>query len=184
MDDICLRYYGDPILRTRCREVEEITDEIRDFVEQMKKVMIESNGQGLAAPQLGQDIRIFTTTMWEESADGKWGPGPIKVFINPVLSAPSDEVEIEQEGCLSFPGFRVDVDRPIQITVEWMDLEGKYHKETFEDNEARCCMHENDHLNGVLHIDRTSKRERQRVDVYLRDLKKRYKKEQKKRLKK
>lgn len=92
------------------------------------------------------------------------------VLCNPVIVEYSDEKDVEEEGCLSFPGFTADVERSIWIKVEFQDMKGRKQEKAYEGWEARIFQHEYDHLNRVLYVDRLSKQERRRIQVHLDDL--------------
>lgn len=163
--------YGHPLLRTRCEPVKAIDDEVRQLAVDMIHTADNTNGIGLAAPQVGYPIRMFVLRDYIEQPDGTWAVSAPMVFINPQVSSPSEEKDVEEEGCLSLPGFRVNVVRPIKITIEAIDLNGhKFTQERMGLN-ARTRMHENDHLNGVLTIDRTDAKEKRRIEPFLRRLK-------------
>ncbi len=164
--------YGDPILRKKCESIVEITDEIRKLADAMIQTMDESNGCGLAAPQVGYPVRLFVLRDYIIQEDGEWTQGEPKVYINPKLIDPSNEMIRDMEGCLSIPGIRLEVDRPHQITVEAMDLNGHIFTEVVEGYNARIRMHENDHINGVLFIDRVAVHDRKRIEPELRKIKK------------
>jgi len=170
-----LAYYGNPILRKKCEEVPEVNDEIRALVNNMIETLVEHNGIGLAAPQVKKSLRLFITKVPYVSPEDpdQWIEGDIKVYINPKLSDPSPEEWEREEGCLSIPKIYVEVVRPYKIKVEATDLYGKPFTEVLSGLEARCVMHENDHINGVLMIDRTSSKERKDIEKELRRLKKR-----------
>jgi peptide deformylase len=165
-----LAYYGEPILRKKCSPVKEITPEIRTLIEEMIETMDACDGVGLAAPQVHHSLRIFVmrAPVQEEGKDPM--EGEPKVFINPELSLPSQKTHEESEGCLSIPTIHGDVIRPWSITVKYMNLEGATLQETLSGLEARIVMHENDHINGVLFIDRISKKERKEVESALKHL--------------
>jgi peptide deformylase len=167
-----LRYLGDPLLRQRSKEVNEITQEIKDFVKEMIDFLYQTpTGCGLAAPQVGRLSRIFIIRPEIKDKEGKAILGPAEVYINPKISNPSDELEITQEGCLSIPGVYVDVIRPCSIHVEALNIDGeKFSKEVHGFNAVEI-MHENDHLNGKLFIDRVSKKDKVLVDPLLRKIK-------------
>ncbi len=170
-----LCYYANPILRKRALPIKKVTDEIREFANDMIETMDEYKGIGLAANQVGKAIRMFVVRKEKTLPDGKMGVGDAKVYINPVLSEPGEEHDTLLEGCLSFPGIQVEVERPLAITVEALDLEGNKFKEVITGYDARVIMHENDHLNGTFFIDRCSKEEKQRVEEEVRQVKKKYK---------
>jgi len=170
-----LKYYGDSDLRKKCVTIEEITDEIKHLAQNLIETVLEHDGAGLAAPQVGQFHRIFVLRY----ADGMDSEGlpilcPPQVYINPILSNPSQEIISHGEGCLSIPGIYEKVSRPRTIDIEYMDINGNVHKETATDWRARAIMHENDHLNGVLHIDRIHPKRKKKIDSALREIKKKY----------
>lgn len=139
-----IKKYPDPILRQRCQEIEKINDEILKLVEEMKKKMIEKNGVGLAANQIGVSKRIIIVQT--ES-------GP-QVFINPKILNKSKETEILEEGCLSLSGLFLKIKRAKEVLIEAQDTDGKPLQIEAEDLTARIFQHEIDHLDGILFIDR------------------------------
>jgi peptide deformylase len=167
-------YYGHPILRKRCAPVGQITDEIRKMAQDMIETMDKNNGVGLAAPQVGHSIRLFVLRNYLFTEDGHWTLSEPKVYINPKLSSPGDELVCDTEGCLSLPGIRLEVERPNSITIEATDLDGKVFVEELEGYNARVRMHENDHINGVLFIDRIDVHTRKKLDPLLKEIKKKY----------
>lgn len=168
-----LAYYGDPILRRKADPVGDITPDILKLVDEMVETMDAANGIGLAAPQVHHSIRLFIIRTPVESEEGKVEFGEIKALINPELSMPSQETWKESEGCLSIPGIRSSVERPLEITVEYTTLEGKRVKEHLKGWAARVVMHENDHINGVLFIDRISEEEKLKLKPELQKLQRR-----------
>jgi peptide deformylase len=167
-------YYGHPILRKHCKPVKEITDEIRKLAHDMIETMDKNNGIGLAAPQVGHSIRMFVLRNYIFAEEGHWTLSEPKVYINPKLRNPSDHFISDTEGCLSLPGLRLHVNRPDKITVEAMDLDGKTFVEELEGYNARVRMHENDHINGVLFVDRIEANVRKKIDPILKEIKKKY----------
>lgn len=136
---------GDEILRKKCREVSEVTDRIRETLDDMVDTMHEAMGVGLAAPQIGIMRRMFVA---EPEPGGK-----IYYFVNPEITERSGSVEGE-EGCLSVPGYFGVVDRPQKITIKGLGRDGEEQECTFEDFEARVMCHEFDHLDGILYKDK------------------------------
>ena len=175
MGKMPLCYLGNPILRKRCAEIQEITPEIRQLAEDMLNSIFPPYDTGLAAPQVGHSVRMFVTKVTGD--DGNWQPifGEGRVFINPVLSEPSDEQILLAEGCLSIPGVFGELYRPASITIEAMDLNGNMFKERASGYLARVYMHENDHLNGVLFFDRMSQKEKNRIEQGLQAVRKKFK---------
>ncbi len=168
-----LKYYGDPVLRKKAKPIEEITDEIRDLAYQMIQIMEQYKGCGLAATQVGVLYRLFVSNVEREDENGEVHLGEAKVYINPVISNPSNILVEHSEGCLSIPKLSLPIERPLSITIEATDLEGRRFKKECYGFLARNMMHENDHLNGVLHIDRY-KGNREAVSQALRKIKQTY----------
>jgi peptide deformylase len=168
-----LCYLGHPALRTRAKEIGEITPEIRQLASDMIETMKASNGVGLAANQVGVLQRIFIICDEKMGPGGEIELGESEVMINPILSEPSG-VQEGSEGCLSIPGLFADVSRPLQVKVRYTKLSGEIVEEVAEGFRARVIMHENDHLNGVLFIDRLPPDLRKKVEPELRLIKKKY----------
>ncbi len=163
--------YGSKILRTKCQNVEEITPEIRELVQNMVETMDAARGIGIAAPQVGSLLRIFVLRNYIELEGGESAlSAEYQVYINSKILSCSKETVTETEGCLSIPGIREKVVRPYQIVIEAMDLDGKIFQEELTGYNARVRMHESDHLNGVLFIDRIAKSRRKKIDPILKAL--------------
>jgi len=177
-----LAYYGHPILRQKGARIDEITAEIRQLVDDMIETMDEKDGIGIAAPQVHHSFALFITRVPTfkgmkviedgEEEEEDWEPGEIRIFINPKILNYSEDKAPFSEGCLSIPKINADVYRPVKITIQAIGLDGKEFTEEFEDLAARVFMHENDHVNGVLFIDRLHEKERQRIEPQLKALKK------------
>lgn len=167
-----IAYYGNPILRKKCKEIEAVNDEIRQLVQDMIETLIEHNGIGLAAPQVNHSLRLFITAVPIEQPDGKWLPGKLRVFINPKILWVSESLEFHSEGCLSIPKLYAEVERPVKVKIQATDLDGNLFEEEFAGLEGRCILHENDHINGVLYIDRIHKKERKKLEPALQEIKK------------
>ena len=143
-----VRYLGDPVLREMCREVETIDDDIRALVDDLLETMYAEDGIGLAAPQIGVPLRVFVYDVREDEI----APG---VLVNPrIVEATGKQKEIE--GCLSIPGLDEVVERSEQVVVEGLDRDGEPVRIEATGLLSRCLQHENDHLDGVLFIDRVS----------------------------
>jgi len=140
--------YPDPRLRERARPVEAVTSEIEALVERMSAMMVESQGVGLAATQLGVPLQVVTISLTGKRED-------VEVFINPQLGG-FDGVSEMEEGCLSLPGIRGMVRRSAFCQVSAMDVEGNDFCMDMVDLGATVIQHETDHLEGKLFIDRLS----------------------------
>lgn len=169
-----IRILGDPILRQKAEPILTINQEVRDLVAQMEETLLSKLGWGLAAPQVGYAVRLFIAYVPDSRAEKLQEPGntPLQVFINPKLTSPSAEMATYAEGCFSLPGIYPEVTRPKGITIEALDLNGTPFHLDLWGWAARIVMHENDHLNGVLFLDRVNAAERRKWDPALRALKK------------
>lgn len=135
--------YQHPALRSQTEELSVVTPEIRQLVADMAQTMEEAYGVGLAAPQIGELIRLFVYDV---------GEGP-KAVINPRILRTSGE-ETGSEGCLSIPRLHGDVPRAVKVTATWLDQHGRKVRKTLEGFTARVFQHEYDHLFGILFTDK------------------------------
>lgn len=138
-----------PILRAKSSIVLEFNAQIKKLSVEMKKTLKSENGLGLAAPQVGKNIRMFIMIFNFRKKDET-----IFTVINPEVEYRSDKTCLDEEGCLSLPGVWGKVERPVEIKVKFYDLNGALLKMTLTDLNAREFLHENDHLDGVLFVDR------------------------------
>ncbi len=138
-----IRLFGDPVLRTKAIEVVDFDAELRRLVADLTDTMLDAPGAGLAAPQIGVGLRVFT---W--SVDGEVGH-----LVNPVLDL-SEETQDGPEGCLSIPGLAFDCRRALSVVARGFNQHGE--PVTIEGSEklARAIQHETDHLDGILFVDR------------------------------
>ncbi len=171
-----LAYYGNPILRKKAAAIPAITDEIRAFAADLLETMHGTkNGIGLAAPQVNHSLAIFVVQFPDETNEEEaYAPGPVEFFINPKILEISDEKWMHSEGCLSLPALYCDVERPLKIKIQYQNLDGEVLVKDFEGYKARMILHENDHLNGVLFIDRLAPKVRKSIENELRTIKKKY----------
>ncbi len=146
---------GEEILKERCKPVKTFDSALRILIDAMFTTMEEAQGVGLAAPQVGVDQRFFIVNIPDF---GK------KVFVNPQITATSVEEECAEEGCLSIPGLWHEVRRPAEITVQAQDEWGKAFTLSADGLLARAIQHENDHLNGVLFIDRLDAEDKEKME--------------------
>lgn len=163
--------YGSDVLREVAQPVEEITDDIRKLAKYMLEVMYDSDGVGLAAPQIGISKRIIAIDVnpYDPSED------PI-ILINPEIVDQQGEESVE-EGCLSVPEIRGDVKRAAKVIVEGLDLDGKKLRIEATDLLARALQHEIDHLNGLLFIDHLSRLKHRLIRKQLQRIEKQTKQE-------
>ncbi|WP_068434580.1 peptide deformylase [Piscicoccus intestinalis] len=144
-----IRLFGDPVLRTPAAPVVDFDKELRTLVRDLFDTMRDAPGAGLAAPQIGVGLRVFT---W-------WVDGELGHLVNPQLRLSAEQQEGD-EGCLSIPGVVADTPRALRVVARGFDEHGE--PVTIEGSEllARCIQHETDHLDGILFIDRLDKEAR------------------------
>lgn len=136
---------GDEILKKKSVPVTEYNDELKKLLDDMKQTLADAKGAGLAAPQVGRNIRAFIV----DTDDGYYE------FVNPVILGTSGS-QYGVEGCLSVKGKWGDVKRPRKVTVEAFDRNGKKFKVVARDFFARAVCHENDHLDGILYVEKAN----------------------------
>lgn len=144
---------NNPILRHSSQKVDKITDEIRAFCNDMRKIMWSNNWVWLAAPQIGKNLRIIATSQWGK----KWGKDKLvweTTMINPVIVDRSKEMIVQEEACLSLPDIFGNVKRNKIVTVEFMDIKWNKQKKKYKDINAVIVQHEIDHLDGILFTDK------------------------------
>jgi peptide deformylase len=154
--------YGQPVLRERAAEVESDSPELQALIDDMIETMGVAHGAGLAAPQVGESLRLFVADLTSyaedlaEDNDGvvpDYATGPL-VFINPELIVEEGAPEIDmEEGCLSIPDLRETISRPDVLRIRFLDRQFQEHEWPVEGPLARVIQHETDHLDGVLYLD-------------------------------
>ena len=144
-----IRLFGDPVLRTPAESVTDFDAELRKLVKDLTDTMLEAPGLGLAAPQIGVGLRVFTYYI-----DDVLGH-----LINPSLQLSADE-ETDEEGCLSFPALQYPTPRSYGVVAAGFDMHGEPVTLEGTGQLARCVQHETDHLDGILFIDRLDKKQR------------------------
>jgi peptide deformylase len=150
-----IRQFGDPVLKSRANEVDRFDEALQRQVARMAGLMDDAFGVGLAAPQLGISQRLLVYRVGPDA--------PVIALVNPEIEWSSDDEETVEEGCLSIVGINVDVDRPIHVRVRARDELGEPRVVEASGLEARVILHEMDHLDGVLILDRTSRDQRRRA---------------------
>jgi len=136
---------NDPKLRVKCRKVDDVkADKVQKLIRNMVKTMIENKGVGLSAPQVGSDLRIIVAGVDNQ----------IYCLVNPEIKSKSRKKSLFQEGCLSFPGKFIPIERPESIKVRALDAQGNKIKIKAKSLLARVIQHEVDHLDGILIIDK------------------------------
>ena len=174
-----IRAYGDPVLKKVAQDIQPGRPGLEQLIADMFETMYAANGVGLAAPQIGESIRLFivdTGAGSSDDADGESAPDdseepPLKrVFINPYIVEEEGEEWGFEEGCLSIPGIREEVDRQPTVVLQYMDEHFKEHEETFEGFAARVIQHEHDHLDGILFLDHLPPLRKRMLQGRLRDI--------------
>ena len=156
-----IRKYGDPVLRTRAREVEHFDRALQDEVQQMGELMNDALGVGLAATQVGVMHRVLVYRVQPQA--------PVTALVNPEIEWSGEDEEPAEEGCLSLPSVLVDVERPVYVRVRALDEQGEPVVVEASGLEARVIQHEVDHLDGVLILDRTTREQRKEAMRALRE---------------
>jgi peptide deformylase len=156
-----VRKFGDPVLRTRARPVEQIDDALRSEIARMGELMRDALGVGLAATQVGVLHRVLVYRVQQQA--------PVAALVNPEIEWTGKEAESMEEGCLSLPRVLVEVERPVHVRVRALDEHGEPIVVEASGLEARVIQHEIDHLDGVLILDRTSREQRREAMRMLRE---------------
>lgn len=157
-----IRAFGDAVLRKHCHEIDQNFPQLNELITNMFETMQSANGIGLAAPQVGLDIRLFVADLTPLADDDDYADIADelrqfkKVFINARILEETGEEWKFNEGCLSIPDVREDVKRKETVTIEYYDENFVQHIDTFSDMRARVIQHEYDHIEGILFTDHLS----------------------------
>lgn len=165
-EELKIILYPDPRLKKVSAPATEFDERLRRLAARMFELMREAKGVGLAAPQVGENVRLFVMNATQE-------PGDDRVYVNPELSDMEGAEELE-EGCLSLPGVHVNVNRATQVRMKALDLQGKPIEEVATGFMARVWQHEFDHLNGTMLTDRMGPVARMTHRKVLNELKEQY----------
>lgn len=169
--------YGNSILKKQCIEIPSNSAELQQLIDDMWETMYASHGQGLAASQVGRDIKLFVgdnvqvyrSLSESERRDYFDGDEGVKeTFINATIISQSERTWVNEEGCLSVPDLSGDVTRPWSIEIEYYDRNFQKHQKTFSGITARVIQHEYDHTQGIVYVDRLSPLKRRLVSGKLR----------------
>tara|TARA_B100001287_G_scaffold274855_1_gene281110 strand:- start:3144 stop:3728 length:585 start_codon:yes stop_codon:yes gene_type:complete len=168
--------YGDPILKKECEEIDENYPNLKQLISDMFETMYKAKGVGLAAPQIGRNIRLFIvdgSPFAEEEDDDPLAEGIEnfkKVFINPIIEEEEGKEWPFQEGCLSIPKIRENVSRKPAITVSYYDENWELKEESYSGYAARIFQHEYDHIDGILFTDYLSPLKRKLIQKKLNNI--------------
>lgn len=146
--------YGQPVLKKEADPIDAEYPELAELLENMWETMYHAQGVGLAAPQIGLSIRIFLVDTVQIMEEGEEDQGIKQVFINAEKIEEGGEEWPYEEGCLSIPDVRGDVERPAQIRLRYQDENFETHERLFTGMNARVIQHEYDHIDGVLFVDK------------------------------
>lgn len=164
-----IRLYGDPVLRQKALPVQDFGPDLARLADGMIQTLVEAEGAGLAAPQVGVPLRAFVLTgsyagTLDPEGEHDWDTerAASVFFVNPVI-VDSEGVREDVEGCLSIPGLSANVTRAARVRLRYQDLAGDTQEAEFEGVRAKAVQHELDHLDGVLYFDRMSAQARREV---------------------
>ena len=163
--------YGSNVLRSQCKEIDSSYSNLDQLIENMFETMYAASGVGLAAPQINKSIRLFII----DTSPFKDDESPNhevckKIFINPKITSITGESWSFSEGCLSIPEVREDVKRLSEITIEYFDKDFNKHTETYDGLNARVILHEYDHIEGILFVDKISPLRKRMIKGKLKDI--------------
>lgn len=162
--------YGDKILRKKTSKVTEVDNKTFELIRNMFATMRNANGIGLAANQVDADKQIFVLDI--SGIEGYEGTKPMTI-INPIILERSEKKNKMEEGCLSIPDVRAELERPEEITIVYQDIDLKEHTIKVKDVLARVMQHEYDHLQGILFVDYLTNEEKKKFKKDLENIKKR-----------
>lgn len=152
--------WPDPRLSMPCAPIGQVAPEVARLAQEMLDTMYDAPGRGLAAPQVGVLKRLFVMDV-----NGAAGPRKPRIFIDPVIEDRSAETMVGPEGCLSLPGILAEVERAIEITLRWTDLDGTRRREVLSGISAVCAQHEIDHLDGMVTLNRIDAEQRAELEA-------------------
>ena len=162
--------YGQPVLRKKAQDIPSDYPKLKELIQNMFETMYKAEGIGLAAPQIGLDIRLFVIDLAPLAEDDERYASFKKVFINAHIEEYFEETNIMQEGCLSLPGINESVTRPEKIKIKYFDENFIEHNEVYDAFFARCIQHEYDHIEGIMFIDKISGIRKQLIKSKLNNL--------------
>lgn len=162
--------YGHPVFRASCKLIEKIDEETRQIALGMIEVMDNHGAIGLAAPQVGLALQLFVLRNLFPLPDGTLAPSAPLVFINPKIVSEAKEMAKDREASPSFPGVEELIERPVAVTIEALDLQGKPFVDSSQGINARIRLHEFEQLHGKLFIDHLPQKKRAAIEKRLKSL--------------
>ncbi|HUR30072.1 MAG TPA: peptide deformylase [Saprospiraceae bacterium] len=164
--------YGQPVLRKKATPITRDYPNLNQLIDDMYETMYSAKGVGLAAPQIGKDIRLFIVDSIQLDKKNETATGIKKVFINAEILEESGDPWLYEEGCLSIPDLHAEIERNPTIKLKYVDLDWNEHIDTYEKINARVIQHEHDHIEGILFIDRMKPLKRRLINGKLEKIKK------------
>lgn len=164
--------YGQPVLKKVAQEIDETYPNLKELIENMWETMYQAEGVGLAAPQIGLPIRLFVIDTVQTQEEGKEQEGIKQVFINAEKIEESGTDWAYEEGCLSIPDIRGDVNRPPQLKIRFQDENFNEHIKIYSGINARVIQHEYDHIEGVLFVEHLKPIKKRRIKRKLENIRK------------
>ena len=164
--------YGQPVLKKVAEEIDKSYPELEQLIENMWETMYKADGVGLAAPQIGLPIRLFVVDTIQTKEEEEKDQGIKKVFINAEKVEESGKEWAYEEGCLSIPDIRGDVNRPPQLKLRYQDENFQEHVEVFTGINARVIQHEYDHIDGILFVEHLKPIKKRRIKRKLDNIRK------------
>ena len=163
--------FGQPVLKKKAIDIQSDYDGLENLISNMWETMYAAHGVGIAAPQIGASIRLFVIDSIQIMEEDKKAEGIKKVFINAKIIEETGDLWSYEEGCLSIPNIRGDVERNQKVRVQYLDENFKMHDEIYEGINARVIQHEYDHIEGVLFIEKLKPLKKKLIQRKLNDIK-------------
>jgi peptide deformylase len=164
--------YGQPVLRKQAHMISRDHPGLEELIADMFETMYSAKGVGLAAPQIGRDIRLFVIDTAQLKSQEAAGTGIKRAFINAEMLDESGQPWMYEEGCLSIPDIHVEIERLPTVKIRYRDAEWNEHTEVFDGVNARVIQHEYDHIEGILFIDRMKPLKRRMINRKLEKIRK------------
>ena len=163
--------FGQPVLKKKAIDINHDIDGLEVLIKNMWETMYAAHGVGIAAPQIGLSIRLFIIDSIQIMEEGKKEEGIKKVFINAQIIEETGDLWSYEEGCLSIPNIRGDVERQQKVRIQYLDENFEKHDEIYEGINARVIQHEYDHLEGILFIEKLKPLKKKLIQRKLNDIK-------------
>ncbi|MBK8055584.1 MAG: peptide deformylase [Saprospiraceae bacterium] len=163
--------FGQPVLKKKAIDINSDFDELKQLIDNMWETMYTAHGVGIAAPQVGVSIRLFVIDTIQIMEEEKIAEGIKKVFINAKIIEETGEMWAYEEGCLSIPNIRGDVERQQKVRIQYLDENFEKHDEIYEGINARVIQHEYDHIEGILFVEKLKPLKKKLIQRKLNDIK-------------